>query len=116
MNIAEYKDIAYYHPMFFYEFLWNIMNMTVLLILGRKFKDKLFRGDIFLIYLIIYPVGRFLLEFIRLDPSNVGGINVNQTIMAVIAVSSLIILILKRTLLRDKQKLEEYPVVPQKSA
>lgn len=115
-RLAEYKDIAYYHPMFFYEFLWNLMNMTVLLILGRKFKEKLFRGDIFLIYLIIYPVGRFFLEFIRLDPSNVGGINANQTIMAIIAISSLTILILKRTLLRDKQKLEEFPTLSQKAA
>jgi phosphatidylglycerol:prolipoprotein diacylglycerol transferase len=108
-RLAEYKDIAYYHPMFFYEFLWNLMNMTVLLILGRKLKTKLFRGDIFLIYLIIYPVGRFLLEFIRLDPSNVGSINANQTIMAIIAISAFTVLVLKRTLLRDKQKLEEYP-------
>ncbi len=115
-RLAEYKDVAYYHPMFFYEFLWNLMNMTVLLILGRKFKDKLFRGDIFLIYLIIYPVGRFLLEFIRLDPSNVGGINANQTIMAIIAISSLTFLILKRTVFRDRQKLEEYPSVADKAA
>jgi len=35
--------------------------------------------------LIVYPVGRFLLEFLRLDSSLVGGININQTIMAVVA-------------------------------
>jgi phosphatidylglycerol:prolipoprotein diacylglycerol transferase len=89
--------------------------MAVLLILGRKLKEKLFRGDIFLIYLVIYPLGRFLLEFIRLDPSNVGGINANQTIMAIIAISALITLVLKRTLLKDKQSLEEFPAVVQKA-
>lgn len=114
-RLAEFMDVAYYHPMFLYESLWNLMNMAVLLILGRKLKEKLFRGDIFLIYLVIYPLGRFLLEFIRLDPSNVGGINANQTIMAIIAVSSLIILILKRTILKDKQSLEKFPAVPQKA-
>ncbi|MBE0684882.1 MAG: prolipoprotein diacylglyceryl transferase [Anaerolineaceae bacterium] len=114
-RLAEYMNVAYYHPMFLYESLWNLMNMAVLLILGRKLKEKLFRGDIFLIYLVIYPLGRFLLEFIRLDPSNVGGINANQTIMAIIAVSSLIILILKRTVLKDKQSLEKFPAVPQKA-
>jgi phosphatidylglycerol:prolipoprotein diacylglycerol transferase len=112
-RLVEYMDVAYYHPMFLYESLWNLMNMAVLLILGRKLKEKLFRGDIFLIYLVIYPLGRFLLEFIRLDPSNVGGINVNQTIMAIIAITSLITLILKRTVLKDKQRLEEFPAVPQ---
>jgi len=112
-RLVEYMDVAYYHPMFLYESLWNLMNMAVLLILGRKLKERLFRGDIFLIYLVIYPLGRFLLEFIRLDPSNVGGINVNQTIMAIIAITSLITLILKRTVLKDKQRLEEFPAVPQ---
>lgn len=114
-RLVEYMDVAYYHPMFLYESLWNLMNMAVLLILGRKLKEKLFRGDIFLIYLVIYPIGRFLLEFIRLDPSNVSGINANQTTMAIIAISSLIILVLKRTILRDKQRLEEFPAVPQKT-
>ncbi len=114
-RLVEYMDVAYYHPMFLYESLWNLMNMAVLLILGRKLKEKLFRGDIFLIYLVIYPFGRFLLEFIRLDPSNVGGINANQTTMAIIAISSLIILVLKRTILKDNQRLEEFPVVPQKA-
>lgn len=114
-RLAEYMNVAYYHPMFLYESLWNLMNMAVLLILGRKLKEKLFRGDIFLIYLVIYPLGRFLLEFIRLDPSNVGGINVNQTIMAIIAITSLITLILKRTVLKDKQSVEKFPAVPQKA-
>jgi phosphatidylglycerol:prolipoprotein diacylglycerol transferase len=114
-RLLEYMDVAYYHPMFLYESLWNLMNMAVLLILGRKLKEKLFRGDIFLIYLVIYPIGRFLLEFIRLDPSNVGGINANQTTMALIAISSMIILVLKRTILKDNQRLEEFPAVPQKA-
>jgi phosphatidylglycerol:prolipoprotein diacylglycerol transferase len=43
-------------------------------------------GDIFLIYLLVYPIGRFLLDFLRLDASRVAGININQTIMAVVAV------------------------------
>ena len=105
-RLPEYADVAYYHPMFLYESLWNLLIMATLLILGRKLKDKLFRGDIFLIYLVAYPVGRFLLEFIRLDPSNVGGINANQTLMAIIAISSIIILILKRTVLKQRQSYE----------
>ncbi len=100
--LPEYADQAYYHPMFLYESIWNLLNMVLLLYLGRKHKDKLFRGDIFLIYLVIYPVGRFLLEFIRLDPSNVGGINANQTVMAAIGLLSLIGLILKHTLFKDR--------------
>ncbi|MEW5830726.1 MAG: prolipoprotein diacylglyceryl transferase family protein, partial [Chloroflexota bacterium] len=43
-------------------------------------------GDLFLVYLITYPIGRFLLDFMRLDAALVGGININQSFMAVIAV------------------------------
>jgi phosphatidylglycerol---prolipoprotein diacylglyceryl transferase len=38
--------------------------------------------------LITYPVGRFFLDFLRLDASQVGGINANQTFMAVVALVS----------------------------
>lgn len=110
-RLPEFMNVAYYHPMFFYEFLWNMMNMAVLLIIGRKFKGKLFRGDIFLVYLFIYPLGRFLLEFIRLDPSNVGGLNANQTIMGLIALAALIFFIMRRTVLKDKQQIEPYPTL-----
>jgi phosphatidylglycerol:prolipoprotein diacylglycerol transferase len=60
--------------------------MALLLWLGRRYADRLKTGDLFLIYLVVYPVGRFLLEFLRLDASQVGGINVNQTLMIIIAV------------------------------
>ena len=101
-RLPEYINEAYYHPMFFYEFLWNIMNMALLLVLGRKAKNILMKGDVFLIYLIIYPVGRFALEFMRLDPSNIGGINANQITMAIIAILAATSLILKHTVLKKK--------------
>jgi phosphatidylglycerol---prolipoprotein diacylglyceryl transferase len=41
-------------------------------------RGPLKNGDIFLVYLVVYPVGRFLLDFLRLDASMVGGININQ--------------------------------------
>lgn len=87
-RLPQYADVGYYHPLFAYESIYNLINMGILLWIGRKFVDRLRTGDIFLIYLIIYPVGRFFLEFLRLDPSPVLGININQTIMAVVAVAS----------------------------
>jgi phosphatidylglycerol:prolipoprotein diacylglycerol transferase len=60
--------------------------MFLLLWVSRRFADRLKNGDLFLIYLIVYPLGRFLLDFLRLDASMVGGININQTVMAVVAV------------------------------
>lgn len=85
-RLAGYQDVEYYHPLFLYESVWNFGNMFLLLWISRRFADRLKDGDIFLIYLIIYPVGRFLLDFLRLDASMVSGFNINQAVMAVVAI------------------------------
>jgi phosphatidylglycerol:prolipoprotein diacylglycerol transferase len=87
-RIPEYMNVERYHPLFLYEALWNLATMALLIWLDKKLKKYLKPGDLLLGYLVCYPVGRFLLEFLRLDPSPVAGININQTSMAVIALAS----------------------------
>jgi len=48
-----------------------------------------------MIYLVVYPVGRFLLEFLRLDYAIIAGININQTVMLVVAIVSTVVLFLR---------------------
>lgn len=84
-RLSGYQEFTHFHPLFLYESLWNLMNMAILLFVGRRFKDKIIPGDIFLGYLVIYPLGRFLLEFIRLDSAEIAGINANQTFMLIVA-------------------------------
>lgn len=91
-RLPGFENMAYYHPTFFYEFIWNLGNMLLLLWLGRRFKDRLKMGDIFLVYLIVYPLGRFLLEFLRLDSSQLAGINANQALMLVVMVIASLLL------------------------
>ena len=57
---------------------------------------KLKQGSLFLIYLIAYPVGRFFLEFLRFDTAQVGGINMNQMVMAVTAIVASIVLFIRK--------------------
>ena len=85
-RLPDYANFEYYHPLFLYESIWNFGNMFLLLWISRRYTDRLKNGDLFLIYLIIYPIGRFLLDFLRLEASMVSGININQTIMAIVAV------------------------------
>jgi phosphatidylglycerol:prolipoprotein diacylglycerol transferase len=92
-----FQNVAYYHPLFLYESLWNLANMALLLWLSRKFQNWLRPGDIFLVYLIVYPFGRFMLEFLRLESSQVAGININQVIMGGIALVSAITLVVRHT-------------------
>jgi len=84
-RLPEFMDVATYHPLFLYESLFNLANMGFLLWLSHRYSDKLKKGDVFLTYLISYPIYRFFMEYLRLDNSFVGGINANQTLMIVIA-------------------------------
>ena len=58
------------------------------MVIKKVCTDKLKGGDVFLTYLVSYPIFRFFMEFLRLDSSMIGGINANQTMMLVIAVAS----------------------------
>jgi phosphatidylglycerol:prolipoprotein diacylglycerol transferase len=68
--------------------------MALLLWVARRFEKWLRPGDIFLMYMILYSIGRFFLEFLRLDASQVGGINFNQTFVVVVAVVAGVVLFL----------------------
>jgi len=94
-RLPGFETQEYYHPLFLYESIWNLANMALLIWLARRFGDKLKYGDIFLVYLVVYPVGRFLLDFLRLDASMVGGVNANQTAMAIVAVLSILALLFR---------------------
>lgn len=106
-RLPGFEGINFYHPLFLYESLWNLLNMFFLLWVGRRFLDRLKPGDIFLCYLVFYPAGRFLLEFLRLDASKIGGLNANQTLMAVVALLSAGIFFLRHRIADKKSTGDE---------
>ena len=59
------------HPTFLYESLWNLV---LLIILIAYTKHKKFDGEIFLLYLLGYGVGRFWIESLRTDQLLIPGI------------------------------------------
>jgi phosphatidylglycerol:prolipoprotein diacylglycerol transferase len=77
-----------FHPAFLYESIGNLLVCLALLYIARRYAESLKHGDLFLVYLILYPALRFLLEFVRLDSSQVLGLNANQTLMLVLIVVS----------------------------
>jgi phosphatidylglycerol:prolipoprotein diacylglycerol transferase len=92
-RLTEYADVDRYHPLFLYEGLLNVVNFAILIVLGQKYSAKLKDGDLILMYLVNYGVIRFFLEFLRLDPSPVLGLNINQVVAATAAVLSALTLI-----------------------
>ncbi len=95
---------SYYLATFFYEFVWNVLNMCLLLWLPRKLGDKMKPGDNFLVYLIVYGIGRFFLEFIRFEYSPILGQNSNQIVMAVVVIVSISLLIWRHMKKKDTNK------------
>lgn len=84
------------HPTFLYESLWNL---GVLLFLLWWRKHKKFEGEVFLLYLFGYGVGRFWIEGLRTDQLLIPGVGlpVSQVLAAVlVVVSAVTILILRR--------------------
>ncbi|HSM55326.1 MAG TPA: prolipoprotein diacylglyceryl transferase [Candidatus Sulfomarinibacteraceae bacterium] len=66
-RLDGYEQFTRFHPAFLYESLWNLLAFVILLTLVRRFHARLFRGDVMAAYLILYAVGRTLLETVRLD-------------------------------------------------
>lgn len=100
-RMQEYRQFERFHPLFLYESLWNLANFIVLLWLWRRHRNRLKNGDIFIIYLMNYSFGRFLLEFIRLDFVPLLGINFNQMVFLAIVIGGGVLLLLRH---RRKQE------------
>ncbi len=56
-----------FHPTFLYEMLWNLLGMTILLLLERQYHFRW--GRMIGLYFVYYGLGRVWFESIRIDPS-----------------------------------------------
>lgn len=89
---AEYIQV---HPTFLYESLWNL-GLLIILILYTKHKK--FDGEIMLLYLAGYGLGRIWIEGLRTDQLFLWGtpIPISQLISALIVITALAMIIIKR--------------------
>lgn len=92
-------DIATYHPTFLYESLWNIGVALLLIWAGRRFAMK--RGQTFALYAAAYTVGRFWIEYLRIDEAHTfAGLRLND--WTSIAVFSMAVVLLVRSTRRGE--------------
>lgn len=75
------------HPTFLYESLWNL---ALLLFLCWYIRRKRFDGEVFLMYLCGYGIGRFWIEWVRTDQLKIPGtqIPVSMAIAAIMVIIS----------------------------
>ena len=101
--IVEGTNYIQVHPTFLYESLWNLMLLIVALV---YWKHKKFVGEICLLYLGGYGIGRFWIEGIRTDQLLIGttGIAVSQMLGLVCFLFAIVCVIYKRVTLYKSQK------------
>ncbi len=82
------------HPYPVYEIIWNATALLVILWLGRRFRKE---GLVFLSYLSLYSMGRFILTFVRQENTVFWGLQQAQLMaLMVFAVSLAMIFQLTR--------------------
>ncbi len=92
-NIEVISGISYIqvHPTFLYESLWNV-GVLLIMLWWRKYKK--FDGELLLIYLFGYGVGRFWIEGLRTDQLLIPNtdIAVSQVLALVLVVVSAVLI------------------------
>ena len=89
--------VTYYHPTFLYESMWNLIGFIGLHLFSKKRK---FDGEVFLLYVAWYGLGRAWIEGLRTDSLylfdwTIGGapIRVSQALSAVMVLVSAFLLV-----------------------
>jgi len=70
------------HPTFLYESLWNL---CIFLFLMWYRKRKKVEGEVFFLYMILYGLGRFMIEGLRIDSLMLGNIRISQILALLFA-------------------------------
>lgn len=98
-------DYIQVHPTFLYESLWNLGLLIIILLYTKQRK---FKGQLFLMYLCGYGLGRFWIEGLRTDQLKLFGTNlaVSQLLSAILFVVSAVVLFYQ-WFKRKKPKTEE---------
>ena len=89
------------HPTFLYESLWNILVLVLILVFTTK---KKFNGEIFLLYLVGYALGRVWIEGLRTDQLQIGstGIADSQVLSGAIVIVGVVVWVCVRRKLGKK--------------
>lgn len=84
-RLIQVIDFEKFHPLFLYESLWCLGIFLIL----KKLNFKPGSGRTLAVYLGLYGLGRFGLEFLRIAAWQINGINVAQAISAGLVAGSI---------------------------
>lgn len=86
------SDYIFVHPTFLYE---SLVTLTIFIILKLVKKNQKFDGQLFYLYMIMYGIGRALIEGMRTDSLMWGNYRVSQVLSIILAIVFGIIYVVK---------------------
>ena len=83
------------HPCFLYESLWCIIGFLLIHFLSKK---RVFKGEVFLYYIVWYGFGRFLIEGLRTDSLYLFNtpVRISQAVAILCVIAGIILIIIFR--------------------
>ena len=95
MGLTNQYGTFYYHPAFLYESLWNVLGFILLHFYSKRRK---FDGEVFIMYLGWYGLGRLYIEGLRQDSLFLFGtqLRVSQLVALICVIGSLALLLYNR--------------------
>lgn len=88
------------HPCFLYESLWCLIGFIILAVLAKRRK---FDGELFLMYIGWYGLGRFFIEGLRTDSLYLFNIRVSQLVAGTCVLVSIVLIIIFRSLAKRNE-------------
>lgn len=92
MGIYEKGEYIEVHPTFLYE---SIVTFLIFILLSKLSNKRKYKGQVTLIYLIMYSLARMIIEGLRTDSLMLGNFRISQILSIIVFVCSIVIYIMK---------------------
>ena len=97
----EFRNQEFFHPTFLYESLWDLFVFYILTLYYRRYRRNF--GEITALYLILYSIGRFFIEGLRVDSLMLGNYRIAKIISLVFIAIGIILLAYLRFFREEKK-------------
>ena len=87
---SQYPAGTLFHPTFLYESLWNLVGFIALHFYSRK---RRFKGEMALLYVAWYGLGRAWIEGLRTDSLYLGPVRVSQLLAGISCIAAIAVLV-----------------------
>jgi len=93
---AGFAPETLFHPTFLYELVWNLLA-AALIIFWAELRFKLGHGRVFLLYVMLYTLGRGWIETLRIDPAeHILGLRLNVWTSLLVGGGALVMFIISK--------------------